>query len=55
MAKMQSSHAIQFAKEVTIKAIEAGILPMGNDAKETAQNVVDFYNVISDSLSTGTN
>ncbi|SHO46870.1 hypothetical protein [Anaerocolumna xylanovorans] len=37
------SNTIAFAKELTIKAIENGLITASSDSKETAKSITDFY------------
>lgn len=43
---------VQFSKEITLKALEKDLIPVNpTDYKETAKNIANFFNEISDALS----
>lgn len=49
--KLNQNAAYKTAKEFTIIAMEHSMIKVATDSKETAQNVVDFFNHIVDCLS----
>lgn len=50
MAELHANEQKDLAKELTIKAIEYNLIKIGINSKTTAQNVLDFYHTIADSI-----
>lgn len=48
--ELNESNLLGFSKELTIKAIENGLIPKYTDSVETAQAVVKFYREIKNTL-----
>ncbi len=42
---------VQVSKEITLKALDKGLITVSDDYKETARNIAGFYNEISNALS----
>lgn len=42
---------VQVSKEITLKALDKGLITVSDDYKETAGNIASFYNEISNALS----
>ena len=55
MSNMDSGKAETFAKELTICAIQNGLIPQYSEAKDSAQAVLDFFNAIRDGVKTTDN
>lgn len=48
--KLNFNAAYNTAKELTTTAMENSMIKSSSDPKETAQNVLDFFNHVADSL-----
>ena len=48
--KLTDNSAINYAKELTITAMEHSMIKATTDPKETAKNVTDFFNYVADTL-----
>lgn len=47
---LNPTYAVDYAKALTTTAMEHSMIAASRDPKETAQNVVDFFNTIYDAL-----
>lgn len=47
---LNPTYAVDYAKTLTTTAMEHSMIAASTDPKETAQNVVDFFNTIYDAL-----
>lgn len=50
MMELNENNALSFAKELTIKAIENGLIMKCADSVETAQEVVNFYREVKNTI-----
>lgn len=48
--QLNPSNVLIFAKELTIKAIENGLIREQSDSKETAKEITDFYKTALDTI-----
>lgn len=49
------NYAIEFAKSVTLSAIEHNMIPSSNDSSKTAQYVSDFFTTFLNSITESDN
>ncbi len=51
MAFVNNEAALKFSKEFTTIALENNMIPLGNTASETAENVFEFYKTLYEKFS----
>lgn len=50
MGELNSISVVNFAKEFTLTAMQNNMITASSDPKDTAKNVVDFYQTIVNSI-----
>lgn len=55
MTKLNPAHAHTLAKELTLKAMEQSMINIDSNSEKTAQNVMNFYKTIYNSIAISKN